>query len=73
MSSNERLTDAQRKMLRSRINQEILRRTRVPTRVTNELERETSGPDPWDTRAAPGHSNDDALDRAPIVYVRRHS
>lgn len=64
------LTPRQRTILRSRIRAEILRRTTHPATITRELEYETQGADPWNTRSAPGRCPNEATNRAPLVRAR---
>lgn len=67
------LTDSQRAMIRSRRLHATLAATVRSPSVENRHERETAGPDPWDTAAAPGHDPDAALHRGPLVTMTYRS
>lgn len=74
------LTERERETLRGRITAERSRRmsatlaaTVHPPRITRELERATSGPDPWRTRCAPGQDHLDAIRTDPLVSGKRRT
>lgn len=66
------LEEAVREARRERI-ADTLRRTVKPATMSAALYRDTAGPDPWQTRCAPGQDIDLAHNHAPMVHLKRRT